>query len=608
MKSCLPTGTSADQSFTTAATADVTPPVASAISTAVTDTTATITWTTDEPSTSVINYGESTPYTDSDTSDTTLVTDHSVTLSGLTAETDYHFEIVSTDASTNSSSTPDQTFTTSAATGTGDLIAYWPLDEGTGETATDNSGNGHNGTLVNEPIWSDSELLFDGVNDYVNVGILNIPGQALSLTGWVSSEQLDNCSFKDCRIISKSTGGAEQDHYFMLSTTKVGSQVYLRFRLKAGGSTSTLIASTGNLTNGEKFHVAATYDGSTMRLYKNAQEVGSLAKTGLIDANNTVETWLGGTPGNATQHPWKGSLANVRIYQKTLTPAEVSTIMNTDEVADITAPIISNRQVAVTSSSATISWNTNEVADGNLSYGSSNAYENGTVNGGSSGVSHSITLSGLTENTTYHYQITSTDGSNNTATSADFTFVTGAIGDAPELLMFDWNTVVTEANHGFPRDLPPMVSANGDWTSPVNYATGTFYLRAEIKSGGQPVPQTMRFNFCIWQKDLVTGNNFGLEECVHLSSSLVGNVGNELTWTGQVDSMAQISDDPLDWTRIRHAYGIAIKNTAKNPVSDYLGWDWFGEDPTEWYPLDVRFTVVVVPNGQTFSGWGNYIN
>jgi hypothetical protein len=34
------------------------------------------------------------------------------------------------------------------------LVAYWPLDEGSGTTATDNSGNGHNGTLTNGPIYS----------------------------------------------------------------------------------------------------------------------------------------------------------------------------------------------------------------------------------------------------------------------------------------------------------------------------------------------------------------------------------------------------------------------------------------------------------------------
>jgi hypothetical protein len=345
-----------------------------------------------------------------------------------------------------------------------------------------------------------------------------------------------------------------------------------------------------------------------MRLYKDGIEVGSLAKTGAVDTNATVEAWIGGNPIVATTRPWDGSIANVRVYQKSLTPAEVITIMNTDEVADITAPIISNRQVVITSSGATITWDTNEPADSNVSYGTSNAYENGTVSDGSSVVSHSITLSGLTEETTYHYQLESMDSSGNNTVATNFTFVTGAIGDDPELLMFDWNTVITQADHGFPRDLPPIASANGDWTGPVNYADGTLYLRAEIKSGGQPVPKEMRFNYCVWQKDLITDNDFGLEACVKLSQILQGNSGEVITWNKQISNLTQVSQDPIDWARDRFTYGVAIKNTAKDPVSDYRGWNWNGEDPTEWYPLDMRFTVVVVPNGQTFSGWNNYIN
>lgn len=34
------------------------------------------------------------------------------------------------------------------------LVGYWPLNEGSGTTATDNSGNGHNGTLTNGPTYS----------------------------------------------------------------------------------------------------------------------------------------------------------------------------------------------------------------------------------------------------------------------------------------------------------------------------------------------------------------------------------------------------------------------------------------------------------------------
>ena len=129
--------TTLDQTFTTAATADATPPVVSAISTAVTDATATITWTTDEPSTSVINYGETTAYGNTDTSDATLVTDHSVTLSGLTAATDYHFEIVSTDVSSNSGASADQLFTTGITINNG----WWNNNWNYRASITVNSGN-----------------------------------------------------------------------------------------------------------------------------------------------------------------------------------------------------------------------------------------------------------------------------------------------------------------------------------------------------------------------------------------------------------------------------------------------------------------------------------
>ena len=46
-----------------------------------------------------------------------------------------------------------------------------------------------------------------------------------------------------------------------------------------------------------------------------------------------------------------------------------------------------------------------------------------------------------------------------------------------QLEVFDWNGNVTEANRGFPWNQPPK--ENGDWTSPVNYAEGTLYVRAE---------------------------------------------------------------------------------------------------------------------------------
>jgi hypothetical protein len=211
-----------------------------------------------------------------------------------------------------------------------DLVAHWPLNDGSGTTASDRSGNSHNGMLTNGPAWvnkgGNSKLLFDGNNDYVNLGSLDVPGNALTLAGKVESQKLENCNARDCRIISKAVGTAEQDHYWMLSTIKVGNKTRLRFRLKTNGSTRTLIASSGDLTKGIPFHVAATYDGNTMRLYKDGQEVGNLPKTGNIDNNSSAQTWIGSNPNVADSRPWKGMISDVRIYKKALTVAEVDAI------------------------------------------------------------------------------------------------------------------------------------------------------------------------------------------------------------------------------------------------------------------------------------------
>jgi hypothetical protein len=77
----------------------------------ITETSVTITWDTDEESTSVVNYGLTSSYTDQE-SDSALVTSHSVTITGLTAGTTYHFSVTSIDASNNSASSIDSTFDT----------------------------------------------------------------------------------------------------------------------------------------------------------------------------------------------------------------------------------------------------------------------------------------------------------------------------------------------------------------------------------------------------------------------------------------------------------------------------------------------------------------
>jgi hypothetical protein len=104
---------SGDYTFTTATLPDTTPPVISAVSSSGIGTTgAIISWTTDEPSDSKVQYGTTIGYGSSTPLDSSLVTSHSQALSGLTPRTLYHYRVKSKDAAGNLAASGDYTFTT----------------------------------------------------------------------------------------------------------------------------------------------------------------------------------------------------------------------------------------------------------------------------------------------------------------------------------------------------------------------------------------------------------------------------------------------------------------------------------------------------------------
>lgn len=190
---------------------------------------------------------------------------------------------------------------------------------------------------------------------------------------------------------------------------------------------------------------------------------------------------------------------------------------------------------------------------------------------------------------TYNVSLTVIDDSGGADTiTRPVTFI------APELKVFEINRLVTKTDRGFPWDQPPAAAANGDWTTPINYAQGTLQMRAEIR--GQPVVQAMKFQFCMWQYNLT------LETCSSIRD-VPGTPGTVVTWSSYIPTMYKKDGNPMDWANPRQRYGLSIKNSAGLPVSDFSGWNWNGENPDQWYPLDVRYTVVAVPPGKTFGGW-----
>jgi tetratricopeptide (TPR) repeat protein len=74
---------------------------------------ATVHWTTNETSTSMVKLGKTASYTDS-LADGALVTSHSIVLSGLDQTTMYHYRVYSSDEAGNRVTSSDRTFTTTS--------------------------------------------------------------------------------------------------------------------------------------------------------------------------------------------------------------------------------------------------------------------------------------------------------------------------------------------------------------------------------------------------------------------------------------------------------------------------------------------------------------
>ena len=116
------------------------PPVISNVqATMVTSSGATITWTTDVTSTSQVNYGTTVSYGSSTPINNSPVTNHAVSLTGLAANTLYHFQVLSQGGNGSLAVSSDFTFTTAATSGSGTITLWSPSTTPTNASASDTS-------------------------------------------------------------------------------------------------------------------------------------------------------------------------------------------------------------------------------------------------------------------------------------------------------------------------------------------------------------------------------------------------------------------------------------------------------------------------------------
>lgn len=212
-----------------------------------------------------------------------------------------------------------------------DVLVHLPLDEGSGTTAADVGGRGNDASLVGgaafgpeSPDGSPSSVVLDGSDDAIVLPPLAAAGSGLTLATWFRA---DGFATSDARLISQATGLAADDHAFMLSTIRSGSDNRLRARVRVGGRTTTLVAPTGALATGTWYHAAVTYDGSLLRIHLDGIEVASTVLSGPVDVASNLDVAVGSQPPGAGGRHFDGRVDDVRILQRALSGAELADIV-----------------------------------------------------------------------------------------------------------------------------------------------------------------------------------------------------------------------------------------------------------------------------------------
>jgi len=139
-------------------------------------------------------------------------------------------------------------------------------------------------------------------------------------------------------------------------------------------------------------------------------------------------------------------------------------------------PAISNIAVSgITTSGATITWTTSVAASATIEYGTSNSYGS-TVNDSNVTTGGSVSLSGLSSNTTYHFAVIAY-GNGTSTTSGDTTFTTGAVSTGGGGQVVNVPSDGGEGGGGGGSYVPPVSTP-----PPTSSSQSTSTLEAELQT------------------------------------------------------------------------------------------------------------------------------
>ncbi|MFK7752888.1 MAG: Hint domain-containing protein [Sedimentitalea sp.] len=209
------------------------------------------------------------------------------------------------------------------------LIHMTFQDGGTG-IATDQSGNGHDGTYENGANdngtgWQDpseDSARFDGVDDYIEIP--NDPSFELD-EGTVSLRVNADASTSGF-LFSRDSNNFDGGGHIGLKLNSNGS---LELRIQSDSSSHTITSASGLVAPGDWHHVAVTFGSEGTYIYLDGVEVASGSYTGGIAGNS--EPWTLGANqqksddgvANKLQDHFDGSLGEFALIGSQLAPEDV---------------------------------------------------------------------------------------------------------------------------------------------------------------------------------------------------------------------------------------------------------------------------------------------